>query len=113
MAKSLEEVREKSRALEALPSISKVESIATVMPDDQERKLPLLRELKPLLEGVKLEGAALAPVDLDGLLNTLNRVKSKMLTPDDVEKWERKDNFCNAFFSRRIKEGGKCALYNF
>ncbi|MBF8261698.1 MAG: putative Protein export membrane protein, SecD/SecF family, partial [candidate division NC10 bacterium] len=91
LAKNLEEVREKSRALEALPSISKVESIATVMPEDQERKLPLLRELKPLLEGVKLEGAALAPVDLNGLVNSLDRIKSKMLTPDDVEKWDRKD----------------------
>ena len=91
LAKSLEELREKSRALEALPSISKVESIATVMPEDQERKLPLLRELKPLLEGVKLEEAALAPVDLNGLVNSLDRIKSKMLTPDDVEKWERKD----------------------
>jgi len=91
LAKTLGEVREKSRALEALPSISKVESIATVMPEDQERKLPLLRELKPLLEGVKLEGAALAPVDLNGLVNSLDRIKSKMLTPDDVEKWDRKD----------------------
>ena len=91
LTKSLEELREKSRALEALPSISKVESIATVMPDDQEHKLPLLRELKPLLEGVKLEEAALAPVDLNGLVNSLDRIKSKMLTPDDVEKWERKD----------------------
>jgi len=91
LAKTLGEVREKSRALEALPSISKVESIATVMPEDQERKLPLLRELKPLVEGVKLEGAALAPVDLNGLVNSLDRIKSKMLTPDDVEKWDRKD----------------------
>ncbi|MEK6660626.1 MAG: MMPL family transporter [candidate division NC10 bacterium] len=91
LAKNLEEVREKSRALEALPSISKVESIATVMPEDQERKLPLLSELKPLLGGVKLEGAALAPVDLHGLVNSLDRIKSKMLTPDDVEKWDRKD----------------------
>src|SRR5574341_244014 len=91
LAKSLEELREKSRALEALPSISKVESIATVMPDDQERKLPLLRELKPLLEGVRLEGVAPAPVDLNGLVNSLDRIKSKMLTPDEVEKWDRKD----------------------
>ncbi len=91
LAKTLEEIREKSRGLEALPSIGKVESIATVMPEDQERKLPLIRELSPLLDGVSLEQTTLAPVDLDGLLNTLNRIKAKMLTPDEVDKWERKD----------------------
>ena len=36
------------------------------------------------MEGVKLDGAALAPVDLDGLMNSLDRIKSKMLTADDV-----------------------------
>ncbi|HWR20729.1 MAG TPA: MMPL family transporter, partial [Verrucomicrobiae bacterium] len=45
LAKSLEEVREKSLALEALPSVSEVESIAMVIPKDQERKLQLAREL--------------------------------------------------------------------
>jgi hypothetical protein len=36
------------------------------------------------MEGVKLDGAALAPVDLDGLMNSLDRIKSKMLTADVV-----------------------------
>ena len=36
------------------------------------------------MEGVKLDGAALAPVDLDGLMNSLDRIKSKMLTADGV-----------------------------
>ena len=54
------------------------------LPADQERKLPFIRELKTFMEGVKLDGAALAPVDLDGLLNSLDRIKSKMLTADGV-----------------------------
>jgi hopanoid biosynthesis associated RND transporter like protein HpnN len=91
LAKTLEEVREKTLALESLPSIGKVESIATVMPEDQGRKLLLLRDLRPALDGVSLEAAPLAPVDLDGLLDTLSRIKAKMLTPDEVEKWDRKD----------------------
>ena len=61
------------------------------LPADHERKLPFIRELKTFMEGVKLDGAALAPVDLDGLMNSLDRIKSKMLTADDVEKWDRKD----------------------
>jgi predicted RND superfamily exporter protein len=91
LAKTLEEVREKTLALESLPSIGKVESIATVMPEDQGRKLLLLRDLRPALDGVSLEAAPQAPVDLDGLLDTLSRIKAKMLTPDEVEKWDRKD----------------------
>ncbi len=91
LARTLDEVREKTLALEALPSISKVESIATVMPEDQERKLPLLRDLRPLLDGASLKTASLSPVDLDALLDTLSRIKAKMLTPDDVEKWNREE----------------------
>ncbi len=91
LARTLEGVRQKSRALEVLPSIGKVESIATVMPEDQERKLPVIRELRPLLDGVGIEEADLAPLDLDGLLDTLNRIKAKMLTPDMVKADDRKD----------------------
>ena len=36
------------------------------------------------MEEVKLDGATLAPVDLDGLMNSLDRIKSKMLTADGV-----------------------------
>ncbi len=88
LAKSLEEVREKTLALEALPSVSKVESIAMVIPKDQERKLRLARELSPLLVGLNLaQLPPPAPVDLDELLITLQRIKAKMLTADDAKKW--------------------------
>jgi hypothetical protein len=53
LAKSLEELREKSRALEALPSISKVESIATVIPEDQERNFRFSRPRALLMEQVR------------------------------------------------------------
>ena len=88
LAKSLEEVREKTLALEALPSVSEVESIAMVIPKDQERKLRLARELSPILVGVNLaQLSPPAPVDLDELLITLQRIKAKMLTADDAKKW--------------------------
>jgi hypothetical protein len=89
LAKTLDQVRGKTKLLEALPSISKVESIATVMPEGQERKLRLLRELKPLVGGITPGDAPFAPVDLNGLLATLQRIKAKMLTPDTVTSWER------------------------
>ena len=92
LAKSLEEVREKTLALEALPSVSKVESVAMVIPKDQERKLRLARELSPILVGVNLaQRPPPAPVDLDELLNTLQRIKAKMLTADDAKNWTGAD----------------------
>lgn len=92
LAKSLEEVREKTLAIEALPSVSEVESIAMVIPKDQERKLQLARELSPILAGVNLaQLPTSAPVDLDELLNTLQRIKAKMLTADDAKNWTGAD----------------------
>ncbi|MBZ0160682.1 MAG: MMPL family transporter [bacterium] len=92
LAESLEEVRTKTKTLEALPSVSRVESIAMLIPEDQERKLMLARELKPLLSGVDLSKLSrLEPVDLDELLNTLQRIKAKMLAAEDAEKWTGKE----------------------
>jgi len=92
LAESLDEVRTKTKALEALPSVSKVESIAMLIPEDQERKLMLARKLKPLLSGVDLPQLSRPePVDLDGLLTTLQRIKAKMLTAEDAEKWTGKE----------------------
>jgi hopanoid biosynthesis associated RND transporter like protein HpnN len=91
LASTLEELREKTRALEALPSISKVESIATVIPADQERKLRVIRDLKPLLGAINQEPVEPAPVDLDGLVSTLRRIRARMLTPESVTAWERGD----------------------
>lgn len=92
LADSLEEVKKKTAALEALPSVSKVESIAMVIPDDQERKLRHARMLTPILTGVDLSRLPQpTSVDLDGLLSTLQRVKAKMLTAEDAEKWKGKE----------------------
>src|SRR5574337_752259 len=92
LAKSLEEVRTKTKAIEALPSVSKVESLASVIPEDQDQKLGLVHELRPMLVGVNLAQLPTpAPVDLDDLLSTLQRIKAKMLTADDAKKWTGKD----------------------
>lgn len=92
LAESLEEVRTKTKALEALRSVSKAESVAMLIPEDQERKLLLARELTPFLAGVDpSKPPKPEPVDLDDLLNTLHRIKAKMLTAEDAEKWTGKE----------------------
>ena len=44
VARSLQEVRQKTKALESLPSVSRVESVDTLLPQDQEEKIVLLAE---------------------------------------------------------------------
>lgn len=83
LAKSLDEVRTKTKAIEALPSVSTVESIASIIPEDQAQKLLLAGEIQPILAGINLaQRAQPAPVDLDSLLETLQRIRAKML-PDE------------------------------
>ncbi|MCZ7626562.1 MAG: MMPL family transporter [Candidatus Methylomirabilis sp.] len=92
LAESLEEVRAKTKALEALPSVGKVESLAMLIPEDQERKLQLAHGLGPVLAGVNLSTLPQpAPIDLDELLTTLHRIKAKMLTEEDAERWTGKE----------------------
>ncbi len=79
LARSLEEVRQKTRALEALPSVSRVESLETLIPQDQEEKLALLREMKPLLAQVRPFQPAPGPVSVADLEKVLGRIRFKML----------------------------------
>lgn len=79
LADRLEEAREKEKALEALPSVAKVESITSLIPGDQERKVRLIKGLRPFLHDVSLRRDGAEPVDLEALLSTLGRIRFKML----------------------------------
>ncbi|HOV88012.1 MAG TPA: MMPL family transporter, partial [Syntrophobacteraceae bacterium] len=52
-AESLEEVRTKSSSLEALPVVSEVESILTLLPQNQGTKIPLLRSMLAKVPNMK------------------------------------------------------------
>ncbi len=96
MAGSLEEVTRKAEALKQLPSVAEVESIASVIPEDQERKLSLIEALRPLQADISLQGGRPEPVDLEALRSSLERIRSKMLedgtaTQDAAEVSARRD----------------------
>jgi uncharacterized protein len=78
VADSLAEVKRKVTALKALPSVAKVESIMSVIPEDQAQKLPLIETLRPLLADITLRGGKAEAVDLDALRSTLGRIDFKM-----------------------------------
>lgn len=88
-ANSLEEVKEKSRRLEALPTVSKVQSIETVMPQDQRAKIRILSQLKPFLPDPALFMATGDPVDVADLDKTLSRIRFKMLDSSKTEWGDR------------------------
>jgi hypothetical protein len=79
VADSLEEVRRKIAALQVLPSVERVESIASVIPEDQERKLHLIEDLRPLLADLSLPRDRDEAVDVEALSVILGRIKFKMV----------------------------------
>jgi uncharacterized protein len=78
------EAARKAAALQALPSVGKVESVGSVIPDDLDQKLPLIRDLGPLVADVTLHALPPEPVDLEALRGTLSRISFKM--GDDADR---------------------------
>ncbi len=86
VAYSLEELQEKSRALEALPTVWKVQSVLSLLPKDQEEKLPMVKEISdrtPLLDSQSLQGR---PLQLQGVVELLERIRFKM-DDSQAEAW--------------------------
>jgi len=79
MSRSLEEVRQKTKVLEALPTVSKVQSVEDLFPKDQEAKIEILRKLKPFLEGVGPFPGICSSVNPDELEKILGRIRFKMV----------------------------------
>ncbi len=81
-ARSLEEAEKKTKALEALPSVSKVESVVSLLPSEQEEKAKLLRGMKPLLADVRPLRISGQPINLSKLDEILGRIHFKMADSD-------------------------------
>jgi predicted RND superfamily exporter protein len=79
MARSLEEVRQKTKVLESLPTVSKVQSVGDMFPKDQEAKIVILRKLSPFLKGVGTFPKTDTSVDPKELEEILGRIRFKML----------------------------------
>ncbi len=77
--RSLEEIRLKTAALEALPTVSEVQSVQNLLPSAQEEKIDLLRRMKPLLSGIKLRKDPRGGVNIPELSEILGRIRFKML----------------------------------
>jgi hypothetical protein len=84
-ARSFQEIDEKTRALERLATVAEVSSIRDVLPKDQEHKILLLKEMKPLLDDIRSIPAPSGPVDVNRLNKVFSRIRFKMIDSSSPE----------------------------
>src|SRR5262249_26343343 len=85
-ASTPEEAKRKAAAFEALPSVETVESVASLIPPQQDERITLVRELQPLLSDLPPTLGTPAQVDLPDLRRTLDKLKLKIR--EENEEWD-------------------------
>jgi uncharacterized protein len=74
-ASSLDELRRKQAAFEKLPSVSDVDSVLRVIPDEQAEKIAIIKSFAPLVAPIRVGHSS--PVDLDRLKKALADIKRR------------------------------------
>jgi hopanoid biosynthesis associated RND transporter like protein HpnN len=77
-APSLAEAAQKAARFEVLPSVEKVETISSLVPERQEERLQLVHALAPFFADLPSPLIASAAVDIEELKHTLARVRFKL-----------------------------------
>jgi len=80
-ADSLPELHRKKAQFAALPVVDKIESLASMLPTDQEERLALLAEVAPLVESVSGTWEDVGPIAVDELQNVLEKIRFKLQRP--------------------------------
>ena len=75
-ASTLEELRQKQQAFERLPSVSEVDSVLHLIPDDQPEKIAIVKSFAPLVAPVRIGRSS--PVDLDRLRDALANIRRRL-----------------------------------
>ncbi len=88
LAHSMDEVLRKTKAAEALPTVSDVMSVDTFLPHDQESKLEVVRGMRGLLPDRPMPESRTDAVDVQNLRDTLSRIAFKM-APDEFDLTDR------------------------
>ncbi|WP_179138094.1 MMPL family transporter [Candidatus Entotheonella palauensis] len=83
---SLDELRRRTTRFEALPAVDRVDSIASLLPEDQEIRIPLVKELADYVADIEGDWANPEPVLLDELQTLLSKIRFKLQR--DPNDWE-------------------------
>jgi len=80
-ADSLAELQHKKAQFAALPVVDRVESLASMLPPDQEERLALLAEVAPLVDAISATWENVEPIDVEELSTTLEKIRFKLQRP--------------------------------
>lgn len=75
-AKTLEELRKKQEAFEKLPSVSEVDSVLRVIPDNQPEKIAIVKTFAPVVAPVRVGRSS--PVDIERLARALEELQRRL-----------------------------------
>ena len=75
-ATTLEELRKKQEAFEKLPSVSEVDSVLRVIPDNQKEKIEIVRTFAPVVAPVRVGRSS--AVDIDRLVRALGELQRRL-----------------------------------
>jgi len=75
-AKTLEELRKKQDAFEKLPSVSDVDSVLRVIPDNQREKIAIVNTFAPIVSPVRVGRSS--PVDIERLARALGELQRRL-----------------------------------
>jgi hopanoid biosynthesis associated RND transporter like protein HpnN len=75
-APTLEELRKKQQAFERLPSVSEVDSVLRLIPEDQPEKIGIIQSFASMLLPVRIGRSS--PVDIDQLREALANIKRRL-----------------------------------
>ena len=75
-ATSLEELRKKQEAFEKLPSVSDVDSVLRVIPDNQQEKIAIVKTFAPIVSPVRVGRSS--PVDIERLARALGELQRRL-----------------------------------
>ncbi len=89
-AHSPQEVLEKSRALEKLPSVSEVENVFSFLPLNQEEKVPLVRSVLADFPEIQTGQGTDDPADIPALVEVMERIRFKM-RDENAAEWGAED----------------------
>jgi len=80
-ANSIEELHRKKAQFAALPMVEHVESLASLLPTNQEQRLTLIAELVPLVASVSGSWEDVGPIKIDDLVTVLEKIRFKLQRP--------------------------------
>jgi hopanoid biosynthesis associated RND transporter like protein HpnN len=80
-ADSLAELQRKKAQFAALPVVDRVESLAAMLPPNQEERLALVAEVAPLVDSISATWDKVEPIDIEELSNTLEKIRFKLQRP--------------------------------